>query len=343
MTEIPRATIFGVSFDPATKRSRVFGSDDLERELGDSSVFSWIDVESSDIEALNVVLRLVDVDLVLVGHFDRPEVLPRIIERHDCLAFYLYEVCNPERHLDITREIVEIEFARLLVVLGPDYVITYHRRRLEGVDYVKSVCEESFALAGQTPNFIAFLFMHRCLYDYAHVNLANDNFIDALEEGLLLGTHGALQARIGVAGANILTLKRLATSLHIVLMLLASKHSRFVSEPARISYGEILQNALSVRASIDSSRDLLDGVVGTLQAQAANRTSEIARVLTVVSTIILPLSLLAGVYGMNFRVMPELESEWGYYIVLASMGLIAAGLLGVFYRLGWIGRSRSSR
>jgi magnesium transporter len=99
----------------------------------------------------------------------------------------------------------------------------------------------------------------------------------------------------------------------------------------------MLRNALAIREAIDSSRDLLDGILGGVQAAAANRTSEIARVLTVVSSIMLPLTLIAGIYGMNFEHMPELKWELGYPAVLGVMGALGLGLVGVFWRLGWLG------
>jgi magnesium transporter len=99
----------------------------------------------------------------------------------------------------------------------------------------------------------------------------------------------------------------------------------------------MLRNALAIREAIDSSRDLLDGILSGVQAAAANRTSEIARVLTVVSSIMLPLTLIAGIYGMNFEHMPELKWEIGYPGVLSVMATIGLGLVGVFWRLGWLG------
>jgi magnesium transporter len=175
------------------------------------------------------------------------------------------------------------------------------------------------------------------LYDYAHLNLANDNFLDALEADVLTGNKAELASKISTAGFNILTLKKLAASLHIVLMQLVSKRSPFVSDEARGSFGEMIQNTIAVRAAIDSSRDLLDGVVRSVQARAASRTSEIARLLTVVSTVILPLTLIAGIYGMNFENMPELRSKSGYFVVLAFMGILACFLMIGFWRLGWLG------
>jgi magnesium transporter len=336
LAAIPGVVFHGVSFDAKARSTRSFSLAELETELEDERVFSWVDIQAPDISPMNDVLRRMELDLTLVSHFDQPEVLPRIVERPDCLAFYLYPVYQPEAHLDTRRGISDIEFARLILVLGVDYVITYHQRPLDAVEEVKATCEESFRLAGQTPGFIAFLFLERCLYDYAHLNLANDNYLDGLQGEVTAGGSDAVQGAIGVASRNILTLKKLASSLHIVLMLLGTKRNRFVSEEARGFFQEMLRNALAIREGIDSSRDLLDGLLGSIQAAAANRTSEIARVLTIVSSIMLPLTVIAGVYGMNFEHMPELRWPYGYYGVLGLMAATVTGLVLLFRRLGWI-------
>jgi magnesium/cobalt transport protein CorA len=332
----PGLVFHGVSFDPSTRSVRTFDLAGFDAELQDPVVFSWIDIQAPDISPMNEVLRRMDIDLVLVSHFDRPEVLPRIVERSDCLAFYLYPIYEPETHLDTAQTITEIEFGRMILVLGADYVITYHRRRLDAVDQIKDTCIDSFQLAGKTPGFIAFLFLQRCLYDYAHLNLANDNYLDLLEADLAEGG-GGVPDSVAIAAGNILTLKKLAASLHIVLMLLGTKRSRFVSDDGRNAFLEMLRNALAIREAVDSSRDLLDGILGGIQAAAANRTSEIARVLTVVSSIMLPLTLIAGIYGMNFENMPELKWELGYPGALGVMLAVGVGLLGAFWRLGWLG------
>jgi magnesium transporter len=339
LSATPDLVFHGISFDPSNHTVRSFDLDGFDAELRDPVVFSWIDIQAPDITPMNEVLRRMDIDLVLVSHFDRPEVLPRIVERSDCLAFYLYPIYEPERHLDTALTITEIEFARMILVLGSDYVITYHRRRLDAVDQIKANCVDSFQLAGKTPGFIAFLFLQRCLYDYAHLNLANDNYLDLLEVELAADSGGrsGVPPGVAVAARNILTLKKLAASLHIVLMLLGTKRSRFVSDDGRNAFLEMLRNALAIREAVDSSRDLLDGMLSGVQAAAANRTSEIARVLTVVSSIMLPLTLIAGIYGMNFETMPELKWPFGYPAVLSVMGVVGVGLVGVFWRLGWLG------
>jgi magnesium transporter len=331
---------FAISFNRRDRTTRTFELSNLEAELSDEEVFSWIDVQAKDIGMANHVLGRLGADIVLTSHFNQTEVLPRIVEREDCLGFYLYEVEDPERHLDTSQGLTEMDFVRLIVVIGQDFLLTFHRRDVDAVGFVRERCQESFKNWGKTPSFVMFLFLQRCLYDYAHLNLANDNFLDQLETRRTGGDRGSLPEDVRLASRNILTLKKLAASLHIVLMLLATKRSLFISEESRSSYQEMLQNASALRAAIDSSRDMLDGVLASVQAEAAQRTGEIARVLTVVSTVVLPLTLIAGIYGMNFKHMPELELPWGYFGALALMAAVGAGLLMAFFRLGWLGRRR---
>lgn len=331
---------YGVSFARADKTVRRFTRDDLERELNDQGVFSWIDIQGGDIGELNDLLKRLGLNLRLVSHFDDPEILPRIVEREESLAFYLYEVEDPERHLDTSRGISAIELDRMVLVLSTEYVITYHRRQMDVVDAVRASCEHSFRLVGKSPAFIAFLFIERCLYDCAHLNLANDNALDVLDSKLVQGDSAAAQKGLNEVAGNILTLKKLAASLHIVLMLLGTKRSRFIGEEAKAAFQEVLGNALAIRGAVDSSRDLLDGVLASLQAASANKTNEVMRVLTVMSGVLLPLSLIAGIYGMNFDNMPELHQPAGYFSVLGIMAVLAIALLLAFRRAGFIGRQK---
>ncbi len=330
-------TFFGISFDAESRSVRPLHRDSLAAELANPRVFSWLDLQASEIGPLNRLLIEAGYDLELTSHFESPAVLPRIVERPDCLSFYLYEIEDPGRHLD-ARSISEITFLRMIVVLGADRILTFHRRPLAAVAGIRAGAEENFRLAGRSPAFVAFLLLQECLHDYAHLNLANDNYLDGLQIAVLSGERPS--ADLSTAGRNILTLKKLAASLQIVLTRLATRQSRFVGDEARASFSGMLSALSSVRSGIESSQHLLDGILGGLQAASAQRTSEIARVLTVISGVLLPMTVVTGIYGMNFRHMPELEARAGYFVVLAILAAMAAGLLLLFWRLGWLGRRK---
>lgn len=335
-----QARFHGSSFRLRDHAVRAFEDPALAAELADPEVFSWVDLEAADPAALHGLLDRLGVDRRVAERLDAPEILPWIVERPECTAFRLYEVDHPESHLDTTGGLRAMEATRLLVVLGKDFILTWHPRPLDVVDHVREAAPAAFRLAGKTPGFVVFLLVQRCLYDYADLNLANDNFLDALDPHDRRVRRGDLARDIGTAGRNILILKKLTTSLHIVLMLLATKRTPFVSEESRAFYRDLQENALSVRSAVDSSRDLLDGVLGAMHADAAERTSRVAAVLTVLSAILLPLGLVAGLWGMNFEKIPLTKHPSGFWLLLALMAGIAGALVLLFRRLGWIGRHR---
>jgi magnesium transporter len=88
--------------------------------------------------------------------------------------------------------------------------------------------------------------------------------------------------------------------------------------------------------NIDNQREILAGIEALYQAEVANRLNNVMRLLTVISTIFIPLNFIAGVYGMNFDNMPELHSEGGYFVVLSIMGCLMLTMLVYFRLKKWI-------
>jgi magnesium transporter len=222
------------------------------------------------------------------------------------------------------------------VILGKRFIITYRQTQSDLVDYLKKDFESNFKLAGRTPGFIEFLLFQHCLYNYSRINLMNDNFLDELELCVMSGDISKDMQRISTAGYNILTLKKLNSNLHIILLMLVSKQSYTISEEARISLSEMLTETISIRDAIDSSRYLLDSIIASIDADASRKTSEIIRVLTITSVIFMPLTLITGIFGMNFHNLPGLESENGFLYSMLAMGFIIIGFLGILWHLGWL-------
>jgi magnesium transporter len=93
---------------------------------------------------------------------------------------------------------------------------------------------------------------------------------------------------------------------------------------------------MSVLEEIDANKQILEGMANLYYAAQGQRMNEIMRVLTVVSSIFIPLTFIVGVYGMNFEHMPELKYTYGYYSVIAFMLVLSIGLVSLFIKRGWI-------
>jgi magnesium transporter len=116
-----------------------------------------------------------------------------------------------------------------------------------------------------------------------------------------------------------------------------------IDDRARRRLDSVYDDCYRVVESLDMARALLASVLETYRSTVAERMNEVMKVLTVFSAIILPLSLLAGIYGMNFTNMPELNQPWAYFALLGVMAAFAIGLWLYFSRRGFIGGPRLPR
>lgn len=330
--------IYIMRFDLQTKSSNLVSLDVFieESKLIDKYIFYWIDLENIDLLELDKILQLLPVPVIYDNFFGRPEILPHIQNTIHSISFYIYDIINADSHSDSTKDIMEIEHEPLLLILSKHFVITFHQKPLDLIKLIKKDCQENFRLAGRSPAFVAFLLMQHCTYNYARINLANDNFLDEIESNVLNRKKVDFISPIAIAGYNILILKKMNEDLRIILLILATKLHPVVSAKSRNYFNHLLKDCLGIREGLDSSRNLLDSIIASIQTDASRKTSQIVQILTMVSTIFLPLTLVTGIYGMNFENMPELHWQYGYFYTLAILLSIFIGFIYFFKRKGWI-------
>lgn len=326
-------------FNTASQTSQTISERELFTLWQEPSGFFWVDIQDADGEGLNQFLNALKLSCKWTDHFDSPEILPHLHDTPEATSFYLFDIENVEAMGDTSQDIQQFIQKPVLIIIGEKIIVTYHQTDIDLINYVRKDCEANFKLAGKTPGFVLFLLFQHSLYNYARLNLMNDNFLDELELGLLVGNGPSNLQRISTAGYNILSLKKLNANLHIILLMLVSKQSYVISQHARESFAEILKETISIRESVDSSRYLLDSIIASIDAQASHKTSEIIRILTITSCILMPLTLITGIYGMNFQFMPGRDHEFGFFIALGGMTIFAAGFVFLLKKIGWLGKS----
>ncbi|WP_305066367.1 CorA family divalent cation transporter [Methanoculleus sp.] len=99
---------------------------------------------------------------------------------------------------------------------------------------------------------------------------------------------------------------------------------------------DVYDHTIEVAETVETYRDTMSGTLDVYLSSQSSRMNEIMKVLTIIATIFIPLTFIAGVYGMNFAYMPEIRHPWGYPAALASMAVVAAMMLLYFRKKGWI-------
>ena len=112
--------------------------------------------------------------------------------------------------------------------------------------------------------------------------------------------------------------------------------SELVTAETQVYLRDVYDHSVQVMETVETFRDMASGLMDIHLANVSNRLNSVMKVLTVISTIFIPLTFITSLYGMNFRHMPELESVYGYPVVLASMGALALGMVAAFRWRRWL-------
>ena len=128
----------------------------------------------------------------------------------------------------------------------------------------------------------------------------------------------------------------LPASMRAVIGALEHKVERFFTrEDIEVYFGDVVDHLDKIWDALDECKEVIEGRNDSHDSRAANRTNEVMRILTIFATIFIPLTFVAGIYGMNFEFMPELKWRWAYFALLGLMGVITIGMLRFFKKRGW--------
>jgi magnesium transporter len=230
----------------------------------------------------------------------------------------------------------EVRTLKLAAFLSQRRLVTMHRAPMRSLETVRERLEASQRSFPGGPVQVLWSIYDEMMDHYFPVvdELAVE--IERLEERVVESPeHEQLESVLALR-RKISSLRRIMLPHRQVFGHLANSRFEAIDATAALNFRDTQDNVLRLADALEQQRDLLTNVKDTYLSVVAQRTNEIMRVLTVFSAIVLPLSLVAGIYGMNFRRMPELEWPWGYPLVLLGMVALAAGLLLWFRRKRWI-------
>ncbi len=228
------------------------------------------------------------------------------------------------------------EMEQVSVVIGPRYVLTFQERERDTFDTIRRRLQDPATRIRQHgADFLAYALVDTIVDNYfAVLERVGDRIAELEDEVLESPGREALQQIFSIKG-SLVELRRAAWPLRDALSAMSRGDTPLI-QPATLPYlRDVQDHALRVIDTIETYRDMATTMVEMYMSSVSNRLNEVMRVLTVIATIFIPLTFVAGVYGMNFRFMPELAWHWGYPLIWGVMIAIALGLLVFFRRRGW--------
>jgi magnesium transporter len=233
----------------------------------------------------------------------------------------------------------DIDREQVSIFQGEHYVISFQEHYGDVLEPVRSRCRD-----GRSPvrlhqaDFLAYALLDTIIDGYYPVIEGLSDRLERLEDRVLSRnpTHTTLD-RLNRVKNDLVVLRRGLWPQLEALNRLLRDPNRFISEEVRVYLRDTTDHCAQLVDVLDSNRELINGLLNTYLSIVGNRTNEVMKVLTIMASIFIPLTFVAGIYGMNFDHMPELHSRWGYPAALAVMALSSIGLLLYFRHRGWIG------
>jgi magnesium transporter len=322
----------------AEKVESGFSVDQLPALLKEETSVIWIDMDSPTEATDRILLDVFHFHPLTVEDCRETRNYPKVEEFPGYLYFIVHGVTantSPDRFNTI----------ELDAFLGPNYVITYHHEMFRSINNVRKLLSTSPVVCQRGPAFLLHQILDQIVDFYTPVLDDFDERIAKLEDDIftLNRPNKAILEEVMDLKRGVLRLRRI--SARQMEVILRASRGEFALIPTQLLpfYRDIYDHIMRITDLAEAYRDLISGSLDAYMSVVGNRMNEIMKVLTIFSAIMLPLTFIAGLYGMNFDNLPELHYQYSYFIVLAIMIVVAAAMLFFFWRRGWIGGSDAKK
>jgi magnesium transporter len=233
----------------------------------------------------------------------------------------------------------ELVSEQVSLFLGKNFVLTF-QENLPGDSFgpVRQRLRIGGPLTGDSPDYLAYRLIDAIIDSYFPLLEQYGELLESLEEEVLVSANRDTLLHVHAIRHDLLHLRRAIWPAREAINSLVRDANPLIQSETRLFFRDAYDHTVQLMDFLETYRELGSDLRDLYMSTASHRLSEIMKVLTIISTIFIPLTFIAGVYGMNFDFMPELRSRFGYPIALASMATIAIALLFYFRRRGWIGR-----
>ncbi|MDO7907381.1 magnesium/cobalt transporter CorA [Paenibacillus sp. JX-17] len=297
--------------------------DDIEQALtAPLEGFYWIDADVEDLAVLQPLFSLHDlaVEDCLSDEEQRPKI--EIYESH------YFIVVNSIRFDD-----EEIFLRALNIFLGRHFIITVTKQKINELRMLKPILWEQEV---SQPDRLMYLLIDLIVDNYFLVGDRIEIRIEKLEEDILMHTKKSHLNEIIGLRSEILWLKKMLGPQKEVINTLNKKDLRLIDDQLQKYFSDVYENAVKIAETFDTYRDLMGNLREAYQSSIANRANEIMRVFTAITTVFMPLTVITGIYGMNFDHMPELHTRYGYFFVIGVMVTLGLTMFYIFRKKDWI-------
>jgi magnesium transporter len=228
-----------------------------------------------------------------------------------------------------------IELSELDFVLGKNFLITNHRKKVDSFEIIKKNSDKLDKLFVKGVDFLFHKLLDVEVDNFFPVLEGIDDIIEKLEEEVIRNPKPELLTKILKLKRKIVSLKKVTLPQREKISFLAKNNYEFIGKKAIPYFRDIYDHAIRVSDIIDNYREAIGGTSDAYMAAISNRMNEVMKTLSIIATIALPLGIISGIFGTNFDILPGQHIHYGFWIMIFLMLFFVVGMLVYFKKKRW--------
>ena len=297
----------------------------------DTPPVSWINIDGlHEVEVIEKIGTHFNIHPLTLEDIVNTGQRPKVEDFED----YLYLVF---KMLMVDEETSHIASEQVSLVLGPHYLISFQETEGDVFNFVRErIRKGKGRIRKSGPDYLAYALMDAVVDHYFLILEKMGEKIEYLEEQLHVQPTPEVLRAIYNLKRELIYFRKQVWPIREVLSTWQKTESAMIKEVNKAFIRDVYDHTIQVIDTIESFRDIISGMMDLYMSTVSNKMNEVMKVLTIIATIFIPLTFVAGIYGMNFKYMPELEWKWSYPILWIVLIVIFFSMMLYFKRKKWL-------
>ncbi|MDP1557919.1 MAG: magnesium/cobalt transporter CorA [Nitrosomonas sp.] len=302
------------------------------KQLQNSGLITWVNIDGlSDTRIVESIGQELNIHPLVLEDILSTHQRPKLEEYEN----YLYLVVKGIS-VDQTNDF-SLRYEQISILLLANYVVTFKEKADNTFNPIHNhLHNEKNRLRQSGSDYLAYVILDTIVDEYFVVEDNLDEIFDLLEDNLVFNPGKESLQLIQQVRRELITMKRSISPLRELLATIQRTDTALLQEKTSRYYGDVYDHVLRVTDSLESFRERIAAMHDIYLSSLSNRMNETMKILTIFASIFIPLTFIAGVYGMNFEYMPELKWRWAYPALWVLFISISIGLLIYFKKKGWL-------
>lgn len=320
-----------INYDEAQYQEREIKKIEECFPFRDKPTVTWININGiHDAEIMGKIGEYVGLHPLLLEDIMNTDQRPKIEDFGDYIFIILKMIYYNEKKN-------EIEIEQVSLILGLNFVISFQEREGDVFNPIRErIRRGKGKMRKSGADYLAYTLIDAIVDNYFVILEGTGEKIEEMEEKLVANpTPNTLQG-IHNLKRDMIFLRKSVWPLREVISGLERTESSLIEESTGIYLRDVYDHSIQVIDTIETFRDMISGMLDIYLSSISNKMNEVMKVLTIIATIFIPLTFIAGIYGMNFVYIPELQLRWGYFATLFIMAVVSIIMLIYFRKKKWL-------